>query len=637
MNATMNILRANRCASLAALTTVAVLYAASASAAPKAATPIFNDRAAAKASEVPGLAKQQTGVVGTLSPSVLSASSIELTLADGQVVTAKLQRVARDDAKATQSWIGTFDDAPGSILVLSKAKGVVSGFATYKDQTFEVRPAAGNKHVLFAVDLKKVPTSKDGVVSSATASSGDALAASDYGAGVSTVTAAGAVVHDVLIYYTPAAAAAYGQATLESNIQAAVQSAIQAYQNSAVNVTVNVVGLQQSPVAESGAGMPTTLNNFKNNSTVRSLRDKLAADMVVLVSQDSDWCGYANLTITSINGVTNTDAYAAVYTNCLSNQTLAHELGHLQGLDHNRENTTGTREYPYSYGYRMCTTNGFGDIMSYGCPGVSVPRIVSFSSPSVYYNGYATGVSYELDPANAAEAARTINNTASKVANYRVGTTTVTPTAPAAPSSLASSSVTSASVALRWSDNSNNETGFKLERSADGVNYAEIATLGAGTTSFTDNAVSARTSYYYRARAYNSVGASGYSNAVSVTTPDVAAPLPAAPTAPASVVAQNNANGSALVSWADAASNESGFEVRRETWNAKRKSWASATTVGKTATNVTSLVDMSGTGTYRYYVRAVNAGGASAYAGPAAVTVSGSQSSKKGNSGKSGG
>lgn len=633
MNATMNTPRANRFASLAALTTVAVLHAASASAASKAATPMFNDRAAAKAAEVPAQARTQSGVVGTLNPSVLSASSIELTLADGQVVTAKLQRVARDDAKATQSWIGTFDDAPGSILVLSKAKGVVSGFATYKDQTFEVRPATGNKHVLFAVDLKKVPTSKDGVVSTGTAGGGDALAVSDYGAGDSAATMAGAVVHDVLIFYTPAAVAAYGQATLEGNIQSAVQSAIQAYQNSAVNVTVNVVGLQQSPVSESGSGMPTTLNNFKNNATVRSLRDKLAADMVVLVSQDSDWCGYANLTITSMNGVTNTDAYAAVYTNCLSNQTLAHELGHLQGLDHNRENTTGTREYPYSYGYRLCVTNGFGDIMSYGCPGVSVPRIVSFSSPSVYYNGYATGISYEADPANAAEAARTLNNTAGKVANYRVGTTAVAPTAPAAPSSLATSGVSSASVALRWSDNSSNETGFKVERSADGVNYAEIATLGAGTTSFTDNAVSARTSYYYRARAYNSVGASAYSNTVSVTTPDVAPPPPAAP---GSVVAQNNANGSAVVSWADASSNESGFEVRRETWNAKRNVWANATTVGTTAANVTSLVDVSGNGTYRYYVRAVNSGGASAYAGPSQVTISGAQA-RKGKSAKSGG
>jgi predicted phage tail protein len=188
--------------------------------------------------------------------------------------------------------------------------------------------------------------------------------------------------------------------------------------------------------------------------------------------------------------------------------------------------------------------------------------------------------------------------------------------------------VTASSVALRWSDNSSNETGFKLERSVDGVNFTEIATLGAGTTSFTDNAVAARTRYYYRARAYNSIGASGYSNTLSVTTSDVQSPPPAAP---GSVVAQDGTNGSAVISWADASSNETGFEVRRETWNDKKKVWGSASTIGKTAANITSLVDVSGNGTYRYYVRAVNASGASAYAGPAEVTVTTVKSTQKGN------
>ena len=63
-----------------------------------------------------------------------------------------------------------------------------------------------------------------------------------------------------------------------------------------------------------------TLTAFKQNSTVRSQRDKLAADMVVLVSEDTSACGQASLQITSttINGVTtsNTDAYAVVRSKC---------------------------------------------------------------------------------------------------------------------------------------------------------------------------------------------------------------------------------------------------------------------------------------------------------------------------------
>jgi hypothetical protein len=185
-------------------------------------------------------------------------------------------------------------------------------------------------------------------------------------------------------------------------------------------------------------------------------------------------------------------------------------------------------------------------------------------------------------------------------------------------------------VTARWTDNASNETGFKLERSGNGVEYVEIATLGAGVVSHVDNGVFASSNYYYRARAYNSVGNSGYSNVAFVTTP--AAPALAPPAAPSSVSARNDANGTATILWGDASTNESSFEVRREKWDARKSAWIGLTTAGTLPANVTSMVDMSGSGTYRYSVRATNSGGASSLAGPAAVTVTGGAS--KGKSGK---
>src|SRR5687767_8584424 len=124
----MDTLLTKRFVSLAAATTVAVLHAAAASAAPREGVPLMNARAAAKLAELPAIAKAQSGVIGALNTAALGASALELTLADGRQVTARLQRVARDDAKATQSWVGTFDEHPGSILVVTKAKGVITGF-----------------------------------------------------------------------------------------------------------------------------------------------------------------------------------------------------------------------------------------------------------------------------------------------------------------------------------------------------------------------------------------------------------------------------------------------------------------------------------------------------------------------------
>jgi peptidyl-Asp metalloendopeptidase len=612
---------AYRMTTIAVATAVFALHTAGAIAAPmKKGLETLANRSPASAAQLPTFAKAQSGITGTLNPGALSAPVLDLTLADGTTIQARLQRVAQDNHKGTQSWVGTFDDSPGSILVLSKAKGVVSGFANYGDQTLELRAVAGGKHVLYEVDSDKLPQ-VDGVRKSVTTAADTLSTSTTSTISPTTTTTSTAVVQDLLVVYTAAAANTWGQATLQGMIQNAVQSALQAYQNSNVNVTLNLVGLQQVAMTESGSGMSATLTKLTQDSAIRSLRDKLSADMVVLVTEDKDYCGWSSLMMA--NG--NTDAYSVVWSSCLSGQSLAHEVGHLQGLDHNRENGGNGGFYPYGYGYRVCASNGFRDIMSYNCTSISVPRVLQFSNPNVYYNGYATGISYDAYPSTSAETWRALNNSATKVAAYRTSTTT-TPTVPTAPSSLAASTVAYNSVALRWSDNSTDETGFTLERSGDGVNFSQIATLGAGTVSFTDGTVTVKSNYYYRVRAYNSVGGSAYSNTLAVTTPDVP---PAPPTAPSSVAALNDADGTASVQWVPACTTATGYDVMREKWDTRKGVWTGATTVASVPSTYTSIVDASGTGTYRYSVRAKNAGGASAYAGPASVTVTSSTSSSK--------
>ncbi len=53
------------------------------------------------------------------------------------------------------------------------------------------------------------------------------------------------------------------------------------------------------------------------------------------------------------------------------------------------------------------------------------------------------------------------------------------------------------SVSLTWADNSAHETGFVVQRSADGGTWVTIATLPADTTAYTDASVSTGTTYYY--------------------------------------------------------------------------------------------------------------------------------------------
>ncbi|MDB5934593.1 MAG: hypothetical protein JWQ01_1937 [Massilia sp.] len=91
------------------------------------------------------------------------------------------------------------------------------------------------------------------------------------------------------------------------------------------------------------------------------------------------------------------------------------------------------------------------------------------------------------------------------------------PTIPVAPSSLRATPVASGSSTLTWLDNSNNENGFKIERSISGGAYVQIASVAANVTSYkaTGLTASRSTIYRFRVRAFNTAGDSAYSNIAS--------------------------------------------------------------------------------------------------------------------------
>jgi hypothetical protein len=78
------------------------------------------------------------------------------------------------------------------------------------------------------------------------------------------------------------------------------------------------------------------------------------------------------------------------------------------------------------------------------------------------------------------------------------------------------------SVTIAWHPGSDNESGFKVERSTDGISFNQIGTAPAGATTFTDttgpnNQGVAPGTYYYRVKAFAAGQAdSGYSNVDSV-------------------------------------------------------------------------------------------------------------------------
>lgn len=90
---------------------------------------------------------------------------------------------------------------------------------------------------------------------------------------------------------------------------------------------------------------------------------------------------------------------------------------------------------------------------------------------------------------------------------------------PAAPTGLGATAASFSRIDLVWADNSTDELGFKVERSTDGINFLQIATVAANTPAYSDAGVSGGTTYFYRIRSYNAGGNSVYSNTASATTP----------------------------------------------------------------------------------------------------------------------
>jgi fibronectin type 3 domain-containing protein len=89
---------------------------------------------------------------------------------------------------------------------------------------------------------------------------------------------------------------------------------------------------------------------------------------------------------------------------------------------------------------------------------------------------------------------------------------------PAAPTNLVARGVSSTQVRLVWNDNSNNESGFKIDYSVDGVNFTQVATAPANATEFFVGGLNPLVTYTFRVRATNIVGDSAYTNTATATT-----------------------------------------------------------------------------------------------------------------------
>ena len=187
------------------------------------------------------------------------------------------------------------------------------------------------------------------------------------------------------------------------------------------------------------------------------------------------------------------------------------------------------------------------------------------------------------------------------------------------PSGLTATPISSSQINLGWTDNSSDETNFRVERSPDGsTGWTEIGSAAANSPSYSSTGLSTCTTYYYRVRAYRSSdGAySSYSNTASTTSTGCSLNAPSGLTATPISASQIN------LSWTDNSSDETNF--RGELSLNGSTGW---TEIGTVVANTTSAstIGLSACTTYYFRVRAYRSsdGAYSSYSNIANATTTG--------------
>jgi hypothetical protein len=167
--------------------------------------------------------------------------------------------------------------------------------------------------------------------------------------------------------------------------------------------------------------------------------------------------------------------------------------------------------------------------------------------------------------------------------------------APSAPTDLVVTNLTASSVLLAWTDTSDNEAGFKIGR--NDMMSGTPSTIDVpvpNSTSYTDTGLITY-GYSYTVRAYNALGDSAATDAVTVWVGDPVSP-------PTNLVATAASAHGILLSWTASASDAYYFDVERSTTSAT----AGFTQISTSVSSPFSVDDCSAATTYWFRIRQVS-------------------------------
>ncbi len=365
-----------------------------------------------------------------------SKQGLSVDLFDAGTYTLELDEPEAHGNKA-RVWRGRLQGDQDSDVTLAVRGKKMAGTIVSGQRLYKIEPAEDNRHRLVEIDEDAMRPDHhplvvpdDGTPAEPPAPEPELqeLSASATTGSVTTAAAITNTMVDLLVVYTSTARVKQGgQAAMNALIALGVDLANQAYRNSQVAMQLRLVRAAEVAYTETG-NINTDLVRLRSTSDgfmdqVHTLRNQYKADLVALiVDNGGSYCGIAYVMANGPRATFAPWAFSVTDRDCVSNNTLTHELGHNMGNAHDRT-SGGTGVFPYSYGYRD-PVGKFRTIMAYPCPNVSCPRVRYFSNPKIRINGRPAGIDHRINPSNSADNARSMNEVRNVIAAWRTGTAT---------------------------------------------------------------------------------------------------------------------------------------------------------------------------------------------------------------------
>jgi hypothetical protein len=351
-------------------------------------------------------------------PSDPLGAEIVLPFRDGSITLLRTSSFAREDGSI--SWRGIVKETGERAALMVWGNAVLAGYFAYDGTIFAIENLGGGLHAFAEIGRELVlpdhpsPTSaRDSApmpnrkvaakrrVEPAVAAFADgdrqALEAKD-------------ITIDVMMFYTPNVARRYVRDPADL-LAVAIDETNETFRNSGLgNIKLRLVHTQainyDGSADDQFTHLYTMVDGLGPFKDVQRLRNEKRADVVGLVIDNPRGCGLSTRV-----GPESDEAYFVVHHACVTvSMSIAHEIGHILGIRHDR--ATDANNVPLAYGHGYVNGDKWRDIMSYNESCGGCPRIPFWSNPRVLYKGEPTGTV-------AADSARVILEKAERVSRFR--------------------------------------------------------------------------------------------------------------------------------------------------------------------------------------------------------------------------